>query len=126
MIYGVGIDIVKVERMREVVERWGERFLNKVFTEGEIAYCYGKKNPFPSLAVRFAAKEAFIKAIGSVKPFALADIEIVSRESGRPEINPQGRLRELLKGDVFTKAHLSLSHEREYGIACVVIEKEGK
>ncbi len=65
MIYGVGIDLVKIDRMKEVVEKWGQRFLERVFTAGEISYCYEKKNPYLSLSVRFAAKEALIKAIGS-------------------------------------------------------------
>jgi len=84
MIYGIGIDIVKIERMKNVVEKWGNRFLERVFTEGEISYCYEKKEPFLSLAVRFAAKEALIKAVGSIDSVSLRDIEVVNVETGKP------------------------------------------
>jgi len=64
MIYGVGIDIVAVKRLRDAHEKWGMRFFERIYTRKEIDYCFSKKDPFPSLAVRFAAKEAVIKAIG--------------------------------------------------------------
>ena len=123
MIYGIGIDIVRVARMKEVVNKWGERFLQRVFTANEIAYCYEKKNPFLSLSVRFAAKEALIKAIGFTVSIPLTDIEVVNSDRGKPIIQPKGRLEEFFKENPFCKAHLSLSHEGEYGIAFVVLEK---
>ena len=123
MIHGIGVDIVKVERMRKAVERWGERFLRRVFTGEEIAYAYGKAEPWPSLSVRFAAKEAFIKAIGSEVPLALTDVEVVNSGSGRPFLRMRGRAGELLEREAIRSAHLSLSHEREYGVACVVLER---
>jgi holo-[acyl-carrier protein] synthase len=124
MIYGVGIDLVKIERMREVVEKWGRRFLERVFTESEISYCYEKKNPYLSLAVRFAAKEALIKAIGSTRPVSLTDIEVINIESGKPFLKVNGRLKDFLKERSIKKVHLSLSHEHEYGVACIVLESE--
>ncbi len=126
MIYGIGIDIIRVERMKEVVGRWGEKFLHRVFTDGEIAYCYEKKNPFLSLSVRFAAKEALIKAIGSMASIPFTDIEVVSRGNGKPVIHPKGRLEEFFRDNYLCNAHLSLSHESDYGIAFVVIEKENR
>ncbi|MCL5022486.1 MAG: holo-ACP synthase [Nitrospirae bacterium] len=123
MIYGIGIDIIKVERMREAVERWGERFLRRVFTDDELARCFAGKDPYPSLSVRFAAKEACIKAIGSRESAAFRDIEVVNDEHGKPGIAPRGRLTEFFERNALGKAHLSLSHERDYGIAFVVIEK---
>ncbi len=123
MIYGIGIDMVKIERMKGAVERWGDRFLRRVFTENEIAYSYEKKEPFLSLAVRFAAKEAFIKAIGSEVPVTLTDIEVVNYGGRRPFIEVRGGLRTFLKERSIRSAHLSLSHEREYGVACVVVEQ---
>ena len=122
MIYGIGIDIVKVERMREVVEKWGERFLQRVFTHEEISYCYHRKNPFPSLSVRFAAKEAVVKASGSRISIPLIDIEVVNDERGTPTIRPRGALEAFFQENAFLKVHLSLSHEKEYGIAFVVLE----
>ncbi len=122
MIYGIGIDIVKIERMREAVARWGSRFLKRVFTENEIAYSYEKKEPFLSLSVRFAAKEALIKAIGSEIPISLTDIEVMNYGSGRPFITVKGRLRNFFEAKRIRCTHLSLSHEHEYGVACVIVE----
>jgi holo-[acyl-carrier protein] synthase len=124
MIYGIGVDIVKIQRMKEVVGKWGERFLKRVFTESEIDYCYKRKNPYLSLAVRFAAKEALIKAIGSETPISFTDIEITNRETGKPSIEIRGRLKDFLKKKPIKMIHLSLSHEHDYGIACVVLEHD--
>ncbi len=123
MIYGIGIDIVKIERMKTVVDRWGDRFLGRVFTDKEIAYCYNRKEPYLSLSVRFAAKEALIKAIGSGTEVSLRDIEVTNRDGGRPVLNVQGKLMAFFEQKAITCAHLSLSHEREYGVACVVVEQ---
>jgi len=95
MIYGIGIDIIKIERLKTVAEKWGEKFLLRVFTKNEIAYCYAKKEPYLSLSVRFAAKEAMIKAIGSGVPVAFKDIEVMNYDSGRPFIKVSGLLEVL-------------------------------
>ena len=126
MIYGIGIDIVKIERMKKVVEKWGNRFLERVFTDGEISYCYDKKEPFLSLAVRFAAKEALIKAVGSIEYVSLRDIEVVNVETGRPLLKVRGKLGDFLQDQLIKNVHLSLSHEHEYGIACVVLEQSDR
>lgn len=123
MIYGVGIDLVKIDRMKEVVEKWGQRFLERVFTAGEISYCYEKKNPYLSLSVRFAAKEALIKAIGSAGSVSLTDIEVINVDTGKPFLKINGRIKDFFKEKSISKAHLSLSHEHEYGVACVVLEQ---
>ena len=122
MIFGIGIDITKIERMKLAVERWGERFLMRVFTKREVEYSYTKKDPYPSLSVRFAAKEAFIKAIGR-RPFPFREIEVVNLESGMPVIEVKGGLERFLREHGISRVHLSLTHEREYGIACVILEK---
>lgn len=122
MIYGIGIDLVKIQRLKEVVEKWDRRFLDKVYTETEIAYSYEKKDPYLSLAVRFAAKEALIKAIGSMMPVSPKDIEVVNLTGGKPSLKVSGRLKEFFEEKGIRNAHLSLSHEKEYGIACVIVE----
>lgn len=122
MIYGIGIDIVKIERMRTVVKKWGQRFLKRVFTEKELTYCFEKKEPYLSLAVRFAAKEALVKAMGSGAPVSLTDIEVMNMESGKPLIKVDGKLKEIFDDKSIKKAHLSLSHEHDYGVACVILE----
>ncbi len=123
MIYGIGIDLVKIERMKAVADKWGKKFFERVFTKDEIAYCYERKEPYLSLAVRFAAKEALIKAIGSEVYVPLTDIEVTNFENGRPSIKVKGKLEEFFKEKSIKHCHLSLSHEKEFGIACVVLEK---
>ena len=125
MIYGIGIDIIKIERMRTVVEKWGQRFLKRVFTKSEISYCYEKKEPYLSLAVRFAAKEALVKAVGSDAPVSLTDIEVMNMDSGKPLIKVNGKLKDFFSVKSIKNAHLSLSHEHDYGVACVVLECNG-
>ncbi len=122
MIYGIGIDLVKIERVKEAHEKWGSKFFERIFTEDEIAYCFEKKEPYPSLSVRFAAKEALVKAISSEIFVNLKDIEIVNTESGKPSIRVHGELEKFLKDKAIKHLHLSVSHEREFGIACVVLE----
>ena len=123
MIYGIGIDIVKVERMKDADEKWGKRFFEKILTEDEISYCFKKSVPYPSLAVRFAAKEALIKAIGSEVAVNMKDVEVVSNEKGRPSIKISGELEGFFREKGINSCHLSLSHEREFGIASIVLEK---
>jgi holo-[acyl-carrier protein] synthase len=122
MIYGIGIDLIKIERMKSVSDKWGRRFLEKVFTDKEIAYCFDRKEPHLSLAVRFAAKEALIKAIGSESFVPLTDIEILNFENGKPEIQAKGKLKDFFNNKAIKACHVSLSHEKEFGIACVVLE----
>ncbi len=125
MIYGIGTDIIKVERIKDAADRWGERFLRKVFTEDEIAHCLRKKDPYPSLSVRFAAKEALIKAVG-LRISAFTDIEILNDKHGKPVLKMLGRLEAYFNEHSLCASHVSLSHEREYGIAVVVIERSDK
>lgn len=123
MIFGIGTDIVRTERLRQAVERWGDRFLKRVYTDSEIAYAFQKKNPFLPLAARFAAKEAVIKAIGKRTPVAMTDIEIVNNEEGGPSISPKGNLSNFFDQQKIQQTHVSLSHEDDYSIAFVVVEK---
>ncbi len=123
MIYGIGIDIVKIQRMKDAVEKWGKKFLEKIFTKDETAYCYKRNEPYHSLAVRFAAKEALIKAIGSEITVHLTDIEIFNNKNGKPSIRVKNRLEEFFREEGIKDCHLSLSHEREFGVAFVVLEK---
>jgi holo-[acyl-carrier protein] synthase len=122
MIYGLGIDIVRIDRVREVIEKWDRKFLERVFTDGEISYCYAKRSPYLSLAVRFAAKEAFIKSIGSEIPVSLTDIEVMNSDTGRPFLKVNGKIEHFFRVKGIQKVHLSLSHEHDYGVACVVLE----
>ena len=123
MIYGIGIDIIKIDRMQEADQKWGRKFIEKFLTSDEIKYCFEKKVPYLSVAVRFAAKEALIKAIGSEIAVNMKDIEIILNEKGRPSIKVKGTLESFFKENTITKCHLSLSHEKEFGVACVILEQ---
>jgi len=123
VIFGVGTDIVRTARLQVAIERWGEKFLRRVFTETEISYAYRRKNPFLPLAARFAAKEALIKAIGKRAPVSMSDIEIVNDREGGPSIVPRGNLRIFFDHQNIQRTHVSLSHEDDYSIAFVVVEK---
>lgn len=122
MIHGIGIDIVKIERLRNAADKWGRKFFEKILTDHEIEYCYKKTDPFPSLAVRFAAKEAIIKAIGSEIHVNMKEIEVIINAQGRPSITVKGALEDFFKKNEINRVHLSLSHEKEFGVACVVLE----
>ncbi len=123
MIYGIGIDMVKIGRIRKASEKWGRKFFEKFLSQDEISYCTEKNDPYPSMAVRFAAKEALIKAIGAEININMKDIEIVNDKSGRPFIRVRSRLEEYFREEKIRRCHLSLSHEKEFGVACVVLEK---
>jgi len=122
MIYGIGIDLVKIGRMKDAHEKWGLKFFEKFLTENEIAYCFEKKDPYLSAGVRFAAKEALVKAIGSEVFVNLKNIEIITDEKGKPSIKVHGELEKFFRDKEIRRCHLSLSHEKEFGVASVVLE----
>lgn len=108
---------MKKDRISFLIERYGERFLKKVYSDDEIAYCKGKKEYAECFAGRFAAKEAFIKAKGGVEGLILRKIEILNDARGRPCIKVYGREYPP------HKIGLSISHEKDYAIAvCVILE----
>jgi holo-[acyl-carrier protein] synthase len=115
-----GVDITEISRVRQVLERYGQRFLDRVFTQGEIDYCRGRA---PNLAARFAAKEATMKALGTgVRGVAWKDIEVVRQESGAPSIKLHGRARARAERLGVFEISLSLSHSQEYAVAFVVAQ----
>jgi len=126
MILGIGTDIVEVDRIKQKVEK-GNEFKNLVFSEREITYCESIKNSFESYAARFAAKEAFLKAIGLglLIDFDLKEIETINLLSGQPELqlteNVKNKIKVIFKIDSF-KIHLSLSHTTHSAIAFLIIE----
>lgn len=123
MILGIGVDLVDVRRMEAVIFRWQEKFLRRVFTEKEIHYCNNKKNPAQRFATRFAAKEAFIKALfpKGAEGIALTNVEIDQKES-RPVVNMYGKVQKYATEVGVKKIHLMVSHDGNYGIANVVLE----
>ena len=125
MISGTGIDIIEVHRIQTVMER-DLGFREKIFTEGEIAYCEKMKNKYQNYAARFSAKEAFLKAIGTGWRFGIrfADIDVYHDEFGKPLIRLTGKAEELALRDGITKIHVSLSHLKEMATAIVIVERE--
>lgn len=119
MILGIGIDIVRIPRIAAMAERWRDRFLDRVFTTGEKEYCLKKHSPHPSLAARFAAKEAFFKASGAAS-LSWRDIEVINADNGRPAIALHGNALEKFQS---ARIHLTLSHDGDYAIAQVTIEQ---
>jgi phosphopantetheine--protein transferase-like protein len=122
LIHGIGIDIVRINRIEESVKNFEESFLERIFTRQEIEYCYKRKNPYPSLAARFAAKEAVIKAVHTEESIPLKDIEVMIADSGKPSIRPGKNLQNVLSDEGVKTIHLSLSHEKKYAVAHVVLE----
>jgi holo-[acyl-carrier protein] synthase len=116
----VGIDLVSVTRIEGMMGRWGRKFLERVFTAGEIEYCSGRHTPARSFAARFAAKEAFVKAVSAGRPGGIRyrDVEVAVGERGRPLIRPRGAAEVALGGG---HAALSLSHEGDLAVAVVIV-----
>ena len=125
MIYGIGVDIVDIRRMGRVIDKWGTRFLKRVFTKQEINFCLQGSKSDSSLALRFAAKEAFSKAIGlgMRKGVGWQDIEIVHNKMGRPDFNLTGRASSFCHEEGIMSWYVSLSDDGDYGIAVVALEK---
>lgn len=120
---GIGVDIIEIDRIKEAVSKYGDSFLNRIFTPAEIKYCTTSQTlKYPELAVRFAAKEAYAKAIGTgIKRSTLKggvfwrDIEVANDKHGKPFL--------LIKGKKNNKAMVSLSHSRDSAVAMVYVEK---
>lgn len=126
MILGIGIDLVDVSRIEGIIYRWQQRFLKRIFTDAEIRYCNNKKNPAQRFATRFAAKEAFMKALfpKNQEGISYRDIEI-DQLNDRPIVNLYGAVKEAARIRGVTRTHVMLSHDGNYGIANVVLEGEG-
>ena len=124
MIRGIGVDIVKVDRIEKAVERWGYRFLKRIFTPAEIERCQKRARPAQCLALRFAAKEAFAKALGLGMREGLRwrDIEVVHDNFGKPDLLLHNQAQRLLETMEASRTWLSLSDERESALAVVVLE----
>jgi holo-[acyl-carrier protein] synthase len=124
MVLGFGTDLIETKRVQESIDRYGERFLERVFTEGEIAYCRRKKNSGESFAARFAAKEAGAKALGTgiSRGVTWKELEVRREVSGKPTLHLSGRAAELAEAMGVRRLQLSLTHSRELAMAVVVAE----
>lgn len=120
MVLGIGIDIIEIDRIKRSVEKFGDQFLNKIFTKGELDYSLSKKNKYQHLAARFAAKEAIAKSLagGDNKGFRWKDIEIYNEKNGLPQVRLNGDLRKFISTDKSLK--ITMSHSDNY-VTCFAI-----
>jgi holo-[acyl-carrier protein] synthase len=126
VIYGIGVDLVRVERIAAAIGRYGDRFLKRLFTPGEIAYCQGRAGAAAAFALRFAAKEAFSKALGvglRQEGIRWREVEVVADSRGKPELRVSGRAAQLCNEFALQGLHLTLSDEDNYAVAVVILEK---
>src|SRR4030042_838753 len=125
MVVGTGIDIVNIDRIERVMARWGELFLGRGFTEKEIVWCQRRTRPSECFATRFAAKEAFLKAIGwgLRNGIQWTDIEVENDPMGKPSFSLHRKAKEGLKTLRIKKALLTLSNHRPYAVGHVLLEE---
>ena len=123
MILSVGNDIVENSRIKETLEKFGEKFLEKVYTQEEVTYCLSKKNPIPHLSARFACKEAFIKAIEleNGKVLEMKEIELSGNFFGKKNLALHGKAKELFLQKGYTEISVSISHTDTYSTAVVIL-----
>lgn len=112
MVKGSGIDIVEIKKLEKAVKRWGDIFLNRVYTQKELEYSNKKRYPLQHLAARFAAKEAIFKALGNSPKLNFKDIEIANDSNGKPYCRIKNRRSGI---------SLSLSHTENYAVACAIL-----
>lgn len=124
MVVGLGTDLTEIARVRRSVERFGSRFLSRIYTPGEIAYCLRKKDAAESLAARFAAKEAGAKALGTgiSRGVSWQEFEVRREPSGKPSLWLSGRAAELAAELGIDRLSLSLTHTRDLAMAIVIAE----
>ncbi len=124
MIIGTGIDIVELSRIKKVYDRWGVQFAERILASEEMDILKKRKEIYSYLGSRFAAKEAFLKALGTGYSDGISwqDMEIERVEGERPSMKVVGRAREILDQIGATNIHLSISHEKKYTVAQVILE----
>jgi len=122
MISGIGIDIVEIDRIRSLIKRYGDRFVERVFVPCEISYCRSKNDPAANFAARFAVKEAFVKALGTGMVSGMKFSDVFLESSDRAEIKLNGIARSIAESKGIASMHASISHEKGYAIAIVILE----
>jgi holo-[acyl-carrier protein] synthase len=124
MIFGTGIDIVDISRFERFVREGNVPLINRLFTAGEIEYCMARKRSAQHYALRFAAKEAFLKALGTGLREGLSwqDMEVVNDHYGKPDLKISGEARHLFDSNGLKRCFLSLSHDGNCAIASVILE----
>jgi holo-[acyl-carrier protein] synthase len=127
VIAGIGVDIVDVDRVAKLLERYGDRFLRRVFTDAEAKYAMGSANRAERLAGRFAVKEAFLKALGTGKSQGILwrDVETVRGPMGKPVVRLHGQAVRWMRFHGGTAVHVSIAHDGGKAVGFVILEKGG-
>ena len=128
MIVGLGVDLIEIERVKQAHLKHGKRFIDRLFTPAEAKYCLKKKDPYPSLAGRFAAKEAVIKAFshGFGGRWKWTHIEVVRALSGKPSLKFTGIMEKLRVQRKIKHVHLTIAHSKRDATATVIFETKGE
>jgi holo-[acyl-carrier protein] synthase len=122
MIRGIGLDMVTVSRFERMIDRYGDRLLNRLFCEDERRYCSRYAHPAQHYAARFAAKEAMLKALGVPKGLSWHDLEVVSESNRQPGVRLRGKAEQVARERGIARMFVSLTHEMDMAAAVVVAE----
>ena len=125
MIFGTGIDIIEVDRIKHSIIKYSDRFKNKVFTQKEIDYCHSQADPAKHFAARFSVKEAVLKCFGTGMTGGILwkDVEVDNKKSGQPTLNLYGKGKDLFNQLKIKHIHISITHDKSYAVAHAIAEK---
>ncbi len=125
MIFGTGIDIIEVDRIKNSIQKYSDRFKKKIFTQKEIDYCHSQADPAKHFAARFTVKEAVLKCFGTGMTGGILwkDIEVDKLNSGQPVLNLYGNGKELFNQLDLKHIHISITHDKTYAVAHAIAEK---
>ena len=125
MIFGTGIDIIEIDRIKQSIQKYSDRFEQKVFTQKEVDYCHSQADPAKHFAARFSVKEAVLKCFGTgiTDGILWKDIEVDRQESGQPILNLYGKGKELFGQLKLKHIHISITHDKNYAVAHAIAEK---
>lgn len=125
MIYGIGVDIIEIERIKKSLKRFPDQFEEKVFTQNEIDYCRSKADPSKHFAGRFAVKEAVMKSLGRGMGHSIdwKDMEVLNKESGQPVLRIQGRGKDLFDSLRLKEILISISHSKSHAVGQAIAVK---
>ena len=125
MIFGTGIDIIEVDRIKNSIQKYSDRFKKKIFTQNEIDYCHSQADPAKHFAARFTVKEAVLKCFGTGLTGGILwkDIEVGKLNSGQPVLNLHGNGKKLFNQLNLKHIHISITHDKTYAAAHAIAEK---
>jgi holo-[acyl-carrier protein] synthase len=125
MILGIGIDLINIPRIEGILKKWGDKFKKKAFSKGEIEYSESFEKSYVRFAANFAVKEAFVKALGKGfrENIRILDIEVLRNEYGKPYITLHGKAKQSTELLGVNSIYTSISHDAEYSIAVVILER---